>query len=198
MPLALTMILKWCMDNWKIVLIGLFVAWVGFLVFDNKHLKNEVADLELKIVTIKNQNKALESASAAISRKYDHQLSDKWKAEEALKKSETERIRNEKILRDIRLPNTAVSVFNNGNTSGQQATTSTQQGNDGRASGTGGTQEGAGNEGSQDSGLTLADLLVAARENRLRLQMCIDVVHTWQAFWLDFVGAVNATEPKKK
>ena len=197
MPIVI-MILKWCMDNWKIVLIGLFVAWVGFLVLDNKHLKNEVADLELKIVTIKNQNKALESASAAISRKYDHTLADKWKSEEALKKSETERIRNEKILRDIRLPNTAVSVFNNGNTGGQQAASGTQQGNDGGASGAGGTQEGAGSEGSQDSGLTLADLLVAARENRLRLQMCIDVVHTWQAFWLDFVGAVNATEPKKK
>jgi hypothetical protein len=187
------------LGNWKLVLIGLFAAWVGWLYWDNGHLQRKVEDLSLQIATVKAENKQLTNASVAITRKYDGALVDTWAAKRKAASSEYQRIRYENAFNSISIPNSAVSVFNNGSPDNQQTTTNPIKRNDGGTVTPGTVGEADKSErGNEASGLTLADLLVAARENRLRLEMCIDVIHQWQSFWTDFVNAVNNTTPKTK
>lgn len=183
---------KWCLNNWKLVLVAAFAAWVGWLYWDNGHLHRKINDLNLTISKIKAQNSTLTSASAALTAEYSDQLSKKWDIQQKLAQSEAKRIQDEKILRNYRLPSVAVRVFNNtDSTSNSQTTTQAKQGNDGGTTSTSPTVTSNPNEPSDK---TLADLLVAANENRSRLLQCIDTVHEWQHFWIDFSNAVSASD----
>lgn len=192
MPIIIPLILKWLVSNWKLILIGAFVAWIGWLRWDNGHLKKEVQDLDLKISTLKAESKTLADNSAAITRKYDHTLADKHAVENKLAASETKRIKDEKKLDSIVVPNVAVSVFNGtDNASGTKATTETKPGDVSGAVGPSPIITPTNPDA--PSNKTLADILVGSNENRNRLNMCVDTVHEWQHFWTDFSNAVTAS-----
>jgi len=183
------------LKNWKLVLIGLFVGWIGWLYWDNGHLQHKVQDLTLEIANVRAQNETMANSSAAITRKYESSLKNKWDAEDRLSAANQERVKNAKILASISISNAAYSVLHGTNgTTKPQVAAGAKQGNDAAS-----TTSSVVLDPNAPSGKTMADLYGVYLENFNRVNKNADQVEEWQKFWIDYKNAViDAVTPRAK
>jgi hypothetical protein len=195
------------LGNWKLIAVGIaiiaFAIWIESMRLEIDHLKKENGELTLELATIKDKDEQLANASAAITRKYEQSLANEQHAQTLLAKATAERIRNEKILATIKLPDSAVQLFNDSTgTSNVSPTTKPVDGNDGQAGASTGTESTKPQVPSTDNQVTpapivnytLQDMLLIANENNKNHWNCIKQVEDWQRFWKDFNAAVVSTQ----
>lgn len=192
MEIALLILKKYWAYIALIIALGGLWSYSEVVKLERNHYKNEYQEVNIKlnnlIASSKQEEERLNNENAALTAKYRNTLSDANSLVVANAKLNEENIKNAKELRDVKLSNTALRLFN---ASKQSASTeekpaSTVEGNDGTATSVAKALE----EKSQ----TLADLLVIVNKNDENHLKCINTVNEWQKFWIDYTKVVNAEQ----
>ena len=216
-------ILSFLKNNWQWVLLGVAIlslfAYVGALKFEVNHYKSQAADYHLKLDTIAEKENKLDQEAIAITRKYETIGNAQYQQQKKDAKANEQRIRNDKASSDIRIPVSAIELFNNSNNAANQTTAATKSVNDGETSTTSGsrTQQNRNGQDSQGqpildahqlvplqhtsiapddvaSEITLQDVLLVNNINRNRLLSCNASLQQWQGMWSDYSAAVKGNQ----
>lgn len=191
--------LKFLKDNWLPILlvvigIGLYARYETVRI-ERDHYKAEVTtltqhakDLDSKIEA---NNKAFEAAkkqaaqdAATITAKYKDALIQRNQAIEVNSKFVEKQIAQDKELASLKLSLRTVELFN-----ASKQSASVQQPGSGPSnseSANGGNTPSTDQASSQQTNVTLADLLLVSEQNDKNHLKCIAQVKTWQNFWDDY------------
>lgn len=194
--LAIILFLKgalgWCLQNWKLVLIGLAIAYVMFLRWDNHHLQTKLDAAELQIVTAQNQQKAETERQDSINRAITEKLRMETEAEVKLI-AENQKLVQSKIAADeeskrVKLSNNLIQLWNASKSPADPEVTTTKSGDAGKASPDTEVVKTTGEVVEK----TLNDLFRVSAANDANHLTCIKQVNAWQVFWHDYEQGVNS------
>lgn len=155
------------------------VGYVGTIKIQKAYYKHQVVQFEQQAKENDMKNQQLEKAAADITEKYKDSLKTNKALIDKNRKLATEKIQNDKELRDMRLSANAVRLFNDTKPSANgQNPTATVGTNDGSTG--------------ANKTFTVADAFAVSAENDINHQVCIDTVLKWQNFWKDYSTRLKA------
>lgn len=185
---------------WPYIVISLLV--VGFytrykvVLAERDHYQTKSEQLQEQLSKIQTANAELERLNADTTKRFENALKSYDDLVKVNADNIEKRIKDEKLLASIKLPDVAVELFNQSvtGTSKGKATTPTPEGTPataasaGNSTGTDESKEGA------VSASTLQDLLAVANRNNEKAKLCYERYNKWNAFWDETNGNFKAVE----
>lgn len=191
--LILGMILKFCKDNWQLVLAGLAVlALVGYITalkMEVSHYKGKYEEVSAELASAQHREDVLKAEVEGLTTKYKDSLVETKKVVEMNTKLLEEAIQNDIELNTLRVSYNAISLFNKSKRDPSSPASQAVKGNAGKASTT--VELSDPNTGFVGRTVPLSEIFSLVAKNDANHWKCVKQVEAWQGFWSDYEGAVK-------